>query len=444
MTDLAAADGRRRGRILRPAGRRETPAAPTRAELPAATAGDAPRTLLIALFVAALPMFGQTFHYLIDVLPAYYLSKAWPALTIALVPIGLARVRPPLTLLFLIMLAYVLSFTPMVSMMQLGNGLFDALATTAKSWPLTYYFSLLGLLAVTRPTPAQVERALVILGATTFIMMVFLWIVMPASAYQGNNADSKLFMFEFERGYRIYMPMFFGNLFVFWCARKAVAQPRRLWMLGLVAACILAEVLIYKQRTAIAVSLLIVGWAMVTALPRSLRGLVIVGGVLTVVAAVFAVTTGMLADSAKSSLGGSYTIRQNSLALAFSFMLEDPLRLLIGVGSITRFSAVTMADVFGDSQFFLADLGWVGIMFEYGVIGALLIAGCLLGSLYFAWRNARDGWPMALALRDLILYVSIASIIYSVMFTPGEFATAAALSVYLASRRAAGETTPST
>ncbi|PWR25482.1 hypothetical protein DKG74_00445 [Zavarzinia aquatilis] len=394
------------------------------------------RAALVFLFALTLPMFGQSFHYLIDVMPAYYLSKAWPALTLALVPVGIARAKPPLTLLFLLMLAYVLGVTPMVSMIQLGNGLFDGLATTAKSWPLTYYFSLLGLLMVAKPKASQVERALVILGATTFGLMVLLWIVMPASAYQGNNADSKLFMFEFERGYRIYMPMFFGNLFVFWCARQAVAGRGRLWLLGLAVACILAEILIYKQRTAIAVSLLLVGWAVTTALPRQLRSLVILGGVMAAAVLIFAVATGMIGESAKSNLGGSLTIRQNSLALAFNFMFGDPLRLLFGVGSITRFSAVTMADVFGDAQFFLADLGWVGIMFEYGLLGVLLIASCLLGCLYFAWRNAADGDPMALALRDLILYVSIASIIYSVMFTPGEFATAAALSVYLARRRA--------
>ncbi|MFZ2870752.1 hypothetical protein [Zavarzinia sp.] len=434
MTNGSVRAVRRRGQILRPVGLPATPStpAPTRTGLPVE---EEHRAALVLLFALTLPMFGQTFHYLIDVMPAYYLSKAWPALTLALVPIGLSRAKPPLTLPFLVMLTYVLGVTPLVSMMQLGNGLFDAMATTAKSWPLTYYFSLLGLLILAKPKASHVERSLVILGATTFGMMVFLWIVMPASAYQGNNADSKLFMFEFERGYRIYMPMFFGNLFVFWCARQAVSRPGRLWLLGIVAACVIAEVLIYKQRTAIAVTLLLVGWSLSTALPRRLHSLVIFGGAMAAAALVFVLATGIIGEAAKSNLGGSLTIRQNSLALATQFMFGDPIRLLFGVGSITRFSAVTMADVFGDSQFFLADLGWVGIMFEYGLLGVLLIAGCLLGCLHVAWRNAGDGDPMALALRDLILYVSIASIIYSVMFTPGEFATAAALSVYLAGRR---------
>lgn len=431
MTEATVRAVRRRGRILRPAGLPAQPA-PTRTVLPVE---EEHRAALVLLFALTLPMFGQTFHYLIDVPPAYYLSKAWPALTLVLVPVGLARAKPPLTLPFLVMLTYVLGVTPLVSMIQLGNGLFDAMATTAKSWPLTYYFSLLGLLVLAKPRATQVEGALVILGATTFALMVLLWIVMPASAYHGDNADSKLFMFEFERGYRIYMPMFFGNLFVFWCARQAVARPGRLWLLGIVAACVIAEIMIYKQRTAIAVTLLLVGWALTTALPRQTRGLVVIGGAAAAAALVFAVATGLIGASARDSLGGSLTIRQNSLMLAFDFMFGDPLRLLFGVGSITRFSAVTMADVFGDAQFFLADLGWVGIMFEYGLLGVLLIGGCLLGCLYVAWRNAADGDPMALALRDLILYVAIASIIYSVMFTPGEFATAAALSFYLAGRR---------
>ena len=437
MSEGAVQPVRRRGRVLwpprheavRPHGpgqlRVITPGAST-------TGGDIGLIVLLAL---VLPMFGQSFHYMIDVPPAYYLSKAWPALTVLLVPLGLVRMHPPMVRRLLAMFAYVLVITPVVSMLQLGNGLFDALATTAKSWPLTYYFSLLGLLVVLQPRVDQIERALITLGVATFTTMVLLWLVVPASAYQGDNALSKLFVYEIERGNRIYMPMFFGNMFLFWCTRKAVASSAHRWLLLVVAACLVADVLIYKQRTAIATSSLVIVLALATSLPRALRGLVMVAAAGCVVAAVMVVVDGAIADAAKTNLGASYTIRQQSLALALKYMFGDPVRILFGVGSITRFSAVTMADVFGDPKFYLADLGWVGIIFEYGVIGTALIASAMLGSLVVAHRAAADRDPMALALRDSILYVAITSMIYSVIFTPGEYATAAALAYYMARAR---------
>jgi hypothetical protein len=91
-----------------------------------------------------------------------------------------------------------------------------------------------------------------------------------------------------------------------------------------------------------------------------------------------------------------------------------------------------LAQLFGNRMFFLADIGWLGVAFEYGVIGALLMLLVHLAGLRAAtkWSCADD--PLSYALADYVLYLIVVSAVYSVVFTPGELTTVLALSYYLA------------
>lgn len=378
-------------------------------------------------------MFGQTFHYLIDVGPVYLLSKAWPFMTLPLVVFCLMRTVPPLTLMFLSLLAYVLGVTPLISMVQLGNGLVDGLTTTVKAWPLAYYFSLTGALLLLAPRPETLQRAFMILGLATFGIMILLWFGVPRSWYVTDVALSKMFIYETERGYRIYMPMFLGIFFMFLCTRYAIATPGRRWVLVVIPLCLLAQLMIYKQRTSIAGAVAIIGLAILFSLPYRLRLLGIGGALVVAAIGIFVMVSGVLSSGLNESLGASLSIRQNSFALATQYVAEDLARLVFGVGSATRYSTVTMADLFGDASFYLADIGWAGILFEYGMLGTGLIVVTHIAAVTIIWRNFRRlGDPLSAALCDYALFIVLTSAVYSVMFVPGELATITAISVYLA------------
>ncbi|MCF4165093.1 hypothetical protein L2U69_05520 [Zavarzinia compransoris] len=437
MSERAVPDGYRRGRVLRPhraqparAPDMETPEIPIPGTLegPRAAVDSLGKTLVL---LVVLPMFGQTFHYIFDVAPLYFLSKGWPGLTAPLVLIALSRARLPATPLFLFMLAYVLAVTPLLSMINLGNGVFDALATTAKALPMTYYFSFSALLLLLRPSRATVERLLFGLGIATFVIMLLLWLVVPAGWYANDMISSKLFVLDEERGFRIFMPMFFGNMFLFLCVRYAMAHARRRWLLGVAFACLLLDVWIFKQRTAIGCAFLVMGLGVVGGLPKGLRGLAWTTGLALAATLVFVIVSGALTEGFTNTFGGSLTVRQNSMALAVDYLIADPLRLIFGIGSITRFSTVTMFDLFGYKHFYLADLGWPGVLFEYGAIGSALIIATSVVSLRVTHKNAGTGDPLLLALHDMVLYCILITVVYSIMFTPGEPATATALSIYL-------------
>lgn len=394
-----------------------------------------------ALLLGTLPLFGQSFYYLHELTAPYLLSKAWPLITLPLSLYAILQLQLPAKRVYLIFFAYTLGFTPFISMLQLGNGLVDALTTTVKIWPLAYYFALSTLLVWLSPSYGRTRAMLIVLGGGTFVLMLLLWLIVPMSSYVNNPELGKLFMVENERGYRIYMPMFFGALFLFYLTRLFMQRPNVLLPVAIIIGFVLLFT-IYKQRAAIGGMMLVCAYGVVISLAPRLR--LLVAGLFLATAPI-AIAYYVLRDveGLAQSLGGSLTVRQTSLALAANFLGEDPWRWLFGVGATTRFGSVTLADIFGNSNFYVADLGWFGTVFEYGLLGALLLAGLYVWgyfTLLRAMRGVED--PMVLALSDYILYMLATSAVYSLVFTPGELGVVMALAVYLSRERHRTPSTP--
>jgi hypothetical protein len=305
-----------------------------------------------------------------------------------------------------------------------------------KVWSFTYVFSAAAILVLLRPAPGTLRRILLGYGVLTFALMLGRWVTVPASAYGGGDLATKLFMTDPERGYRIYMPMFFGALLLLWLNRDMMRRFR-LWKLLAIAVGLVLMLTIYKQRTAIAALVL----AMAVGFCLSLRrGRVVAFAALALAAALGLAVLYLRAQATAqlaSGLGNSLAVREVSVAQALDYVGADPLRWLLGVGGTTRLGTVTLAQIFHNPMFFLTDIGWVGVLFEYGAIGALLMLAVHLAGLRQALRWSRPDDPLSQAFADYIIYLLAASPIYSVVFTPGELTTIMALSFYFARLRAA-------
>ena len=131
-----------------------------------------PRLFTWTLLFSTLPLFAQTFYYLNEIPPPYLLSKAWPIITFPLTLYAMARMALPAKHIYLVLFAYTIGFTPLISMIQLGNAFLDALTTTVKIWPFTYYFGLSAMLYWIAVPGERVRRACLILGLGTFVLMV--------------------------------------------------------------------------------------------------------------------------------------------------------------------------------------------------------------------------------------------------------------------------------
>lgn len=389
----------------------------------------------VPALVLTLPMFWQSFQYMIDAGPLYFVSKVWPVLCLPAALWGVFALRLPYATYYVIVLAYVLGISPAMSMIELPNSFLEAAITTAKTWSFSFYFALSAVLVWLRPGLGEMRRATLVLAAITGLAMWGLWLFAPLDAYKSDPTLSQVFLFDDERGFRIVLPMSFAMLGLFYIARCMARSPR-LWHVVAIGVTFATMLIIYKQRLAILAAILVTGFA-ATARLRARMPLVFLALLLLSGAAAVAVAV-LLPDRLLSqSLGSSLSIRQVSADLAWRYVSDDPVRLLLGVGATTSYSSITVAEVLHFKNFFAADIGWVGVLFEYGLVGSGLIAGAYAMGVLAARRAAQGGAPFAQALFDWTLYQILVTSVYSVVYTPGEMASAMAMAVY-AERLGAG------
>jgi hypothetical protein len=379
-----------------------------------------------------LPMFGQVFHYMIDINSLYLLSKAWAVLMSPLALYAVFGLRTRFSVIYLMALIYGLGVTPVLSMLWLGNSLTDAIVNSVKIWSLSYYFSLLGLLVLMEPSPETLVKAINRLGLATVIVMWTLWFTAPQSWYSGDPHVSRLFLAEYERGNRIYFPMTFAWLSMLYALARLLESPK-LWHPLWIAIVMATEILLFKERMALAASVLVMGGMVIFRLPPLWKSIAMATGIFG--AAVGAGVVVLKAEKLAASLGGSLTIRQHSMELLQAYLGAQPLRWVFGAGAASRVGSVNMANIIGRSDFFLADLGWAGIIFEFGVFGAVLLVSLYLLALRWGWKQAAVPEPrnraMVGALITYIAFLLVCTAIYSPVYVPGELASVTAMLLYM-------------
>lgn len=405
----------RRGRVLR--------VGPT-----PAVARSGTRVWPTLFLIAALPMFGGVFTYVVDAPPLYLLAKAWPVLTAPLALLAVWRLNPPYQSLLLAACAWLLGVTPFISVTQLGNDVFGALASMVKVWSLTGALGAAASLWLVRPTPRDLTRAVIALAVVTFGFLVGAWLFAPDALFQQGIEDTKVFLSDAERGRRINAPMMFGILALFLINRSFWRRPA-VWKAVLIGLGMVGMVLAYKQRAQIGGTAVGLALGAMLSLRRWQGPAMMAAAAVVIAAAVPAVL--WLGQDAVDSLGGSLSMRQIEAEHALAFLNDQPWRWIVGVGSATRVGNVTLGDIVGTPFFFPSDLGWLGVVFEYGVTGAGLMLALHLLAIRMAWEAAQKGQVVGAAVLDYAIFLLVVSPVVSVVLSPGELATVLALSWWL-------------
>lgn len=378
-----------------------------------------------AALVLGLPMFAGLFQYVIDVPALYGLAKVWPVLALPLTLIAALRLKPGYQPLLLAACAWMLAFVPLISMAQLGNDLLGAVASTAKIWPLTGALSGVAALTLLKPSEGELLRAIMILCGLTFGFLVGAWFLAPDAAFNQTIETTKVFLSDIERGRRINAPMMFAILGLFVLNRSFWARPA-LWKPALIGLGLIVLLCIYKQRAQIAGTGLVLILGAALSLGRW-RGPALTGLAACGLAAIIPALVWLQGGSAAEGLGGSLSMRQTEAAAALDFLNDQPWRWVTGVGSATRIGGVTLGDIVGTPFFFPSDLGWLGVTFEYGAIGAGLMLALHLCAVRLTGHAAKGRGVIGRALFDYALFLVIVSPIVSVALSPGELATVLAL-----------------
>ena len=379
-----------------------------------------------------LPLFFQLYHYKAETGPLYALSKVWPVLLAPLVLLGMLTLRLPDGPLYIAVIAYSLVVPVLLSMVYLPNGLVDALLSTIKAWPLTFFFSVAALLWLLRPSEAAVKRGALLAGAATYAIMLLLWVTIPEEWYQPGLT---MFSWDEGRGSYIRMPMMLGVLAMFWLGERFVREWR-IWQLVLAVASVVAMGIIYRARLPTGVCVLLLLLILASPLSRNWRWGLGALAALPAVAAAVAIAPD-LPDILGRTFDASLFIRIRSSTIAWDWITSDPIKLILGSGSTSSFSDITLADFFGNAEFWLTDIGWLGVVMEYGLIGTAMIVALHIRALTAAHAVRKDSAFRA-ALADYVLFEILCSVVYSVMYAPGPVVTVAALAWWLRLRDEAG------
>lgn len=381
----------------------------------------------VVALILMLPMFAGLFAYVVDVKPLYGLTKVWPLVTAPLAVVAALRLKPDYQTLLLVVCAWLLGVTPLIGVTQLGNDAFGAAASSVKVWSLTGALGLFAALWALSPSEADLRRAVVIMAATTFAFLIGAWFLAPEPLFQQTIEDTKVFLSDPERGRRINAPMMFAILGLFVVNRAFWHRPA-VWKAAAVLLGVAAMVLFYKQRAQIAGSVAVLGLAAALSLGRWRTPVLMIGGAVGLAVLIPAVL--WLGARAADSLGGSLSMRQIEAEAALRFLNDAPWRWITGVGSATRIGDVTLGDIVGTPFFFPSDLGWLGVVFEYGLIGAGLMLALHLVAIRMAWDAAKAGDDLTRAVFDYAVFLLVVSPVVSVVLAPGELATILALTVW--------------
>lgn len=394
---------------------------PITAEAPA-------RPLIMAALLAALPFFGQSFHYMKDVLPFWAVSKAFPVISLPLALILFRYPRMPVSRQVLFTFVWTLMVPSFAGTYYFGQDFFTGMTAEVKLLPLLYFFSFLGLLLYLRPTLRELTVCFMVWGALTYLCLILFWALIPQEWYSGVYAfgSSPLFSAD-NRGNRIRMPMYFGMITLFYCYRRFLAGRGLFWLVGAALGLALTLWLVKTRAMVVGVAGVLVlnsffsagrltRLALILAAPFALGGLFSFGYLATMF-------------STDSSTG--FDVRWVTATKAVEFLGTAPLRWLLGVGTISPISSDSLFSYF-DHFFFLADITWLGILFEFGIIGAaLILLYDVRGVLFFHKLKRRIDDHFLGSLYDYIVYVLIISGLYPPTLTPGETATILAIFVYV-------------
>jgi hypothetical protein len=402
----------------------------------------------IALLVALLPLFGQTFHYMKDLRPLWALSKAFPLLSLPLALVLLVRSadgtgRLPriglwvsgLWLGAILWLVLVSSWTAMFSFDQ---SFLRGLTAQIKLLPMLYFASFLGLLLLIRPTLGEIERAFIWIGLATFAALLLLWAFAPQSWYATKYefGDAPLLSVD-DRGNRIRMPMYFGMIILFAAVRRlfwsnsgaraipGVSRGRAAWLIALMLAIIVG--IVRTRATVLATSATIAVIAFIAAPGRWRIGAVLAA----LIGAVLMLQIPYVQSAFDTSSASGFDVRATTVSKAFDFLGSDPVRWLFGVGTISSLDPAGLPKFF-NHFFFLADISWLGIVFEFGLIGAFIMVVLMVTTLASgALLRARTDSPMLAGLQDYVLFTLIISPLYATMtLQPGEVAVISAVFIY--------------
>jgi hypothetical protein len=291
-----------------------------------------------------------------------------------------------------------------------------------------YYFLALNLFSFLKPNIRDFEKTFIYLGLGTLVIYTFVNLfINPASVW---TKESDLVIKDSFRGYRFRLKDVFIVIYLFYLLRKFLAGKKRFIMATLIIL-ILLYLIVYQQERAEFLSILaVLGWRFLTKSSSLIKScFIILVGVFFVLIVLYPDKFSGLLSSVDTS---SLETRANTFGITYNYISSGFMNFLFGAGNLNPFWKGGFASLYGEN-FFLSDIGWGGIVFEFGFIGAILCLIMYLKVLKDIQKTNKEYKSLLLsAFTDYILARMILSVISPhIPYFIGIYVTFLAISVYL-------------
>lgn len=396
----------------------------------AADADTSPlRPGIIAVLLGSLPLFGQFFHYMKDLMPLWSLSKAFPVLSLPLAMVVFRHQLMPTMRQVLGSFLWLTLVPTFAAIFYFNQDFFTGITAQVKLLPMLYLFSFLGLLLLLKPTLREVSSSFLLLGLFTFIILVLIWLLVPQSWYWNDYplGASPLLTHD-NRGNRVRMPMFFGMITIFYYYRRFLRSPSLGPLLATALGIAITMGIVKTRAMLVGIAGVVVlngffitrGWLRYAVSGAALAGVVV------------SFSFGYLSSIFRTDPSSGFNVRWETILKATAFLGTSPTRWILGVGTISPTNKDSLSAFF-DHAFFLADITWLGIVFEFGIVGALLFVFYELRGIIFFRRSLRPRIDSLFlgALQDYLIYILLISNLYPPDLTPGETAVILAIFIYV-------------
>jgi len=287
-----------------------------------------------------------------------------------------------------------------------------------------YFFLVLAILKAYRVTLKELETTFIWLGIGFVVLYILINIFVNPIKYW--TPYSSIVVHD-SKGYRFRLPDVFVSIFTFYSFRKFLQQGKFWMLMGFLLS--LAYILIFSKERAYmgcvgAVLGLVIFFRahLVTKIALVSLGLV----------AIVWLSTGGWEDITSDVDTTSLDVRYTTSTVAYGFISSDIMHFVVGGGNLNELWDGGFERIYGQN-FYLSDIGWVGVDYEFGLIGVLI---CL--SLYFLIFYELNTFIkynkliLILAFRDFVLMRFMLSVLSpAIPYFIGIFTSILAICVYL-------------
>ncbi len=389
---------------------------------------------IIVLCILFICLF-QLFYYVIDIAPLYIFSKIiFPSFAVILSYVLFLHFFfrssfYPYTFYFIFTFVYLIIQSAVLSYFNFSQPINLGVLAQVKLLPIFYYFCGLFLLKKMKVTQEDITYSLIILGAVSFMVYFMLYSFVDLAEFATD--ESRLVLYDEERGLRITLSTAFGIFFLFYSYRSIIEKKKIVFVLPFLL--LLLYLLLYrKQRLEMLGVALMLFFISIKVFLRKPATVVLAASLIIMLILVTpALSPTGLSFFYEDAFYYSFILRWNTIKTILEILSKSTCNILFGVGNLNRTGDLNFQTVYGQN-FWPSDVGWLGTSFEYGLIGSLFFVYLYVLLIKNSYQYSTNDTPLILiALRDYV-YMSIALsiLIPSIPYFIGIYATILAIFVY--------------